>query len=218
MVFANSSGVDEVRKGIPKSRELFEALNEDVLQKVKKTKLPFYVYDETLQIGPDFATRFTTAIQSVFSKGFDKIITVGNDTPHLTVDTLWRAYQNLNEGKTVVGPSLDGGVYLLGFQKNRFDAKQFRSLPWQKRNLFTELFKSFLRRGMLHQLPRLADIDSSEDLQPIIDSEHEISTSLTSILLRAIRKTLRPEKRHSFSILKVYRNSQYNKGSPLFHG
>jgi glycosyltransferase A (GT-A) superfamily protein (DUF2064 family) len=214
LIFANSSGIDEVRKGIPNSKKLFHSLTADILNKVQKTQLPYFICNEELQLGADFGARFTTAIKSVFAKGFDSIITVGNDTPHLTTSTILSAYENLQQGKTVIGPSVDGGVYLLGVHKNRFDASAFRELPWQQRNLFEKIAICFMRRGMLHQLPRLADIDSIKDAKTILDKGTPISSELVFVLIKLLRIKKAAKEYFLNTSHFTYSKSQFNKGSP----
>ncbi len=214
LIFANSHGVDAARKSIPQSGPLFKSLNDEIVAKVKKTGLPYFVYSEELQIGSDFGARFTTAIQSIFSKGFDSVITVGNDTPNLSVATLQRAYENLINGKTVIGPSTDGGIYLLGIHKNRFEPIGFRQLPWQKQQLFQETARFFMRRGMLHQLPRLTDIDSIADIQSVIAHRDFISVALFRLLLSIIRRKQWNSFYHH-NVPKSFEISHpFNKGSP----
>ncbi len=214
LIFANSSALDETRKRIPNSKVLFSSLTADIIKKVKKTELPYFIYDEELQHGSDFGARFTTAIKSVFAKGFDNIITVGNDTPHLTASTILNASNKLKEGRTVIGPSLDGGVYLLGFHKNRFEAAIFRALPWQKRNLFEKIAISFAQRGMLHQLPRLADIDSIKDAKTILDKGTPISSELVFVLIKLLRIKKAAKEYFLNTSHFTYSKSQFNKGSP----
>lgn len=214
LIFANSHGVDAARKHIPQSGQLFKKLNEEIIFKVKRTGLPYFLYSEELQIGSDFGARFTAAIQSIFSKGFDSVITVGNDTPNLTSATILHAYQNLREGKTVIGPSTDGGVYLLGINKNRFEPSSFRELPWQRQHLFQETARFFMRRGMLHQLPRLTDIDSVQDVKTIVNLREPISAELFRLLLIIIeRRQLALAHRYNASIFFEI-NQHFNKGSP----
>ncbi|NKI31180.1 TIGR04282 family arsenosugar biosynthesis glycosyltransferase [Croceivirga thetidis] len=215
LVFANSSLLDESRKGIPHSRQLFDELTDDVLKKVEKTGLPFYLCDERQQIGSDFGTRFTAAIQTTFAKGFDSIITVGNDTPHLTVEMLLQSHKNLMEGKTVIGPSSDGGVYLLGIHKNKFDAQLFRVMPWQQETLFDTLGLHFLRKGILHQLPKLNDLDSTKDIQIILDTKQRLSVALTGLLLRLVRKSRAERTPYLVQTISGFQNPNFNKGSPL---
>lgn len=214
LIFANSHGVDAARKGIPQSHALFKSLNDEIVDKVERTGLSYFLYTEELQIGSDFGARFTAAIQSIFSKGFDSVITIGNDTPNLSSAAILKAYQNLQEGKTVIGPSTDGGIYLLGINKNRFEPAGFCELPWQRQNLFQETARFFMRRGMLHQLPRLTDIDSIEDIKIVINQHRSISTRLFQLLLAIIgRRQLTLAHRYN-SYVFFETNQPFNKGSP----
>jgi glycosyltransferase A (GT-A) superfamily protein (DUF2064 family) len=214
LIFANSAGIESARKNIPQSKALFTFLNTEIISKVKRTGLPYFLYSEELQVGFDFGARFTTAIQAVFSKGFEHIITVGNDTPNLSVATLIRSYESLMQGKTVIGPSTDGGVYLLGIHKNRFDPVSFRELPWQKQNLFQETACLYLKKGMLYQLPRLGDIDNLDDVQVIIDQRETISLSLLHLLLNLTRKKNCAESFDLNYSELYYIERPFNKGSP----
>jgi glycosyltransferase A (GT-A) superfamily protein (DUF2064 family) len=214
LIFANSSDIDEIYKGIPNSKALFSALTNTILKKVKKTELPYFIYDEELQIGADFGERFTTAIQSVFAKGFDTIITVGNDSPNLTVNTLLSAYTSLQQGKTVIGPSMDGGVYLLGLHKESFDAVNFRKLPWQQRNLFEKIAISFMQKGMVHELPRLLDIDAISDIQKIVTTGTLISSVLLLLLHKVLRSPKPKQEYYSNYKYAAYATNNFNKGSP----
>ncbi|MGD1945387.1 MAG: DUF2064 domain-containing protein [Croceivirga sp.] len=214
LIFANSHGVDAARKNIPQSGALFQSLNDDIIAKVRKTGLPYFLYSEELQIGSDFGARFTAAIQSIFLKGYDSVITVGNDTPNLSVSTLQQAHKTLIQGKTVIGPSTDGGIYLLGIHKNCFESIGFRQLPWQERHLFQDTARFFGQMGVLHQLPRLTDIDSIGDIQSVIDFRSFISSALFRLLLELVTKRLsvlvyRDKALESFEI-----SLPFNKGSP----
>ena len=214
LIFANSSLKDELRKGIPHSKALFSALTEDILNKVENTGLPYFIYDEQLQIGTDFGSRFTSAVEAVFNKGFESIITIGNDTPELTSNTILTTFKNLCEGKTVIGPSQDGGVYLLGFHKTHFDAASFRQLPWQTRHLFEKITVSFLQKGMIYRLARLTDIDTVADIKTLINYRCLNSKVLVNLLL----KVLNNSKLNKTPLLQysnsIFIEKPFNKGSP----
>lgn len=216
LIFANSSLKDELRKGIPHSKALFSALTEHILIKVENTGLPYFIYDEQLQIGSDFGSRFTTAVEAVFNRGFESIITIGNDTPELTSNTILSTFRNLCEGKTVIGPSQDGGVYLLGFHQTNFNAASFRELPWQTRNLLKKITRSFLQKGAIQQLPRLTDIDTLADIETLVNLGGLNSKVLVSILLKML-KTPKLNIAYSFRYFNsIITGRTYNKGSPSF--
>jgi len=59
------------------------------------------------------------------------VITIGNDTPILKSHHIVEASRQLESKNVVLGPSLDGGFYLLGIHKTHFNREQFIDLPWQ---------------------------------------------------------------------------------------
>ena len=83
LIFANTAQEDASRKAIRGSKKLFQKLNEQTLKTVRQSKLPFFHLTEEAQEGTTFGERFTNAIKSVYARGYDNVITIGNDTPHL---------------------------------------------------------------------------------------------------------------------------------------
>ncbi|MEX1011817.1 MAG: DUF2064 domain-containing protein, partial [Balneolaceae bacterium] len=66
----------------------------------------------------------------------------------------------------VLGPSQDGGYYLLGL--NRPAADLFREMPWSKDGLLEETVRSAERLGLNPAyLEPLNDIDTEEDLDSL---------------------------------------------------
>ncbi|MFS4418621.1 TIGR04282 family arsenosugar biosynthesis glycosyltransferase [Maribacter sp. 2307ULW6-5] len=215
LIFANSSAVEARRKGIPKSGSLFTALNEDILKKVKKTKLPYVLCTEDAQVGTDFGTRFTSAIASVFARGFERVITVGNDTPHLSTKKLLHVLKNLEQGKTVVGPSTDGGVYVLGFHRDSFEAKSFRALPWQRAVLCDAIIRHFSRWGSPYVLPRLTDIDALRDVRTLLHTVRPLALVLRKLLLALLSQQPPVAEQDARESTRFFQSNLFNKGSPL---
>lgn len=202
-------------KAIAKGEQLFDALTQTTLSKAKKTGLPIFHFTEKEQVGSNFGERFTNAIASVFAQGFDNIITIGNDTPHLRSQHLKRAAYQLSLGKTVIGPSADGGFYLLGLQKTNFDNAAFKNLPWQRFSLFGQISSWLLNESTeLIKLPVLHDLDNEKDLKFVLN----FSRSLTLYIRRLLTGIL-GYKHALFFNVKVFpvlflNRSMYNKGSP----
>ena len=216
LIFANSAKAEGLNKPFPHAAVLFQELNTQIEAKVKQTKLPYFIVSETQQIGNTFGERFTNAIQSVFNKGFDNVITVGNDTPHLKVSHINSAYKKLKTNTLVLGPSQDGGFYLMGISKEQFNAKQFKTLPWQSSKLrqrITNLLS--LKSIKVSLLETLTDIDTFSDAKKITDSFRSISTLIKSILLLIITSA-KAKTTHIFQFLKLNLTAlNYNKGSPF---
>ena len=129
--------------------------------------LPTFFYSENLQIGTNFGERFTNAIESIFNKGFEKVIALGNDCLAVTKNDILNAAELLETIPSVLGPSTDGGVYLLGIQKQAFQKDAFLNIDWQTEYVFEQL--SSLNKN-IKILSTKSDIDTPEDLVTALKS------------------------------------------------
>jgi uncharacterized protein len=66
------------------------------------------------QSGDGLAAGLTSVFAHFSAAGRQRIVAFNSDSPHLPVSVLKRAFQTLNECDVVVGPTHDGGYYLVG--------------------------------------------------------------------------------------------------------
>ena len=214
-MFANSSKKELEHKPIAKGEELFDALTKATLQKAQRTRLSVFHFTEKEQVGANFGERFTNAITSVFEKGFENVITIGNDTPQLTVQHLKKAAEELSQEKTVIGPSSDGGFYLLGLKKSNFDSEVFKNLPWQRFSLFSKLSLWFRRDvSEIVKLPVFQDLDDEKDLKSALHFPRSLTYLVLRIILQILRYTRVFISYRNFHFDLFLSRSLYNKGSP----
>ena len=215
LVFALSAKEELRHKNIFGGDRLFTALTAHTLGEVKKTRLPYYHVTEKEQRGHSFGERFANAIQSLFDLGYDNIITVGNDSPQLRARHLLKAKDYLNAGKNVLGPSNDGGFYLMGIQRLGFDSVTFSLLPWQTRNIYRDTLSYFDKNDVCRATLRpLIDIDSLADISLLSFSTASVSRALRQLLALFIIA----ERAFLFTLQKnipIGLKSCRNKGSPL---
>ncbi len=215
LIFANSSKEEMKHKAIAKDSVLFKKLNQKTLCTVKKAKLPYFVFTEEEQIGHNFGERFTNAIQDIYAMGFDNVITIGNDSPQLTANHLLESAQQLQNNNFVLGPSRDGGFYLMGLHKSHFDKSSFLKLPWQTRELshcISQIIENKNTEVVL--LQTLFDIDDTSDLKKIVNLYHKIGSNLLriiTIILSTQSKDWNPINKQYFTIITA---RLFNKGSP----
>ncbi len=224
LIFANSAETESARKvlgsGCKKGlqQSLFEKLNERTVLTVQKTGLPYLIYTEKEQVGNSFGERFDHAVQDVFSKGYGHVIAIGNDSPELTANQILKANNALKDGKFVLGPSCDGGFYLMGIDRESFLKTDFLKFSWQQKSLYTELI-DFAHDAHLsvEKLCPLADLDGEEDLKKHGMLWAQKLKSLREILLsidfQGCVQNLFPNLRFSAS---HHLQISYNKGSPAF--
>ncbi|MEH1006138.1 DUF2064 domain-containing protein [Winogradskyella sp. ECml5-4] len=215
LIFANSAEKELTSKSISSS-DFFNLLDSDTVKTVKKTNLPYFHFSEKEQIGSSFGERFTNAIEAVFNKGFEHVISLGNDIPHLRANHILKATQNLATSDYVLGPSTDGGFYLMGFKKTHFNKTSFQNLPWQ-----TAKLRQRLNTELQHQnesvsyLEILTDIDDVSDIDSVLESFKTLDFKIKRLLL-ILRKTIKTivTSASVFQYATVF-ESPYNKGSPI---
>ncbi len=216
LIFAHSAAQEFERKPFAKNTVLFEALNKETLTKVKKTGLPYFHFTEKEQFGDTFGERFVNAIQEVYEKGYKNVITIGNDSPQLKTSHLLEANKQLELGKTVLGPTFDGGFYLMGLQKSTFDASLFERLPWQRFGLFNRISQLFENSNSnLFRLPVFEDIDTEKDAVKLLSFFKSISITILDILRALEEKVLSLFRMRIFTYFELFTSLLFNKGSPL---
>ncbi|MEM9143320.1 MAG: DUF2064 domain-containing protein [Bacteroidota bacterium] len=193
LIFAQSP-LEEVKcKQVSKGEALFDRLTRRTLGTVQKTGLPFYHFTEKLQQGRSFEARLSHAARMVFEKGYDNLIIIGNDSPRLGTSHLLDTLGALEMGKTVLGPSADGGFYLMGIHKSVFRSLDFKGLPWQTSQLFKTLWGHLnaLTPNIL-RLETLFDLDNLKDVISFLSRFGTFSKTLLSYLTQIICNPLRP--------------------------
>lgn len=216
LIFALSSHEELKRKKIKNGTQLFNALSEHTLKTVQKTNLPYFLVTEKTQKGNSFGERFTNAIQSIYNKGFEKIIAIGNDSPQLTASHLLDAYDHLKNGKTVIGPSADGGFYLLGLQRDVFYANNFGNLPWQTSKLAHQLKSALIASNNdLILLKALFDIDNLRDLKIISKFSKQLSLYIKKIILSIINPKIKVYGIYFLRLGRFQSIINQNRGSPI---
>lgn len=142
-----------------KNTQIAYSLIQHSRRQIKKTRLPYCEINEEEQVGSSFGERITHAFCSIFEKGFDYIVAVGNDVPRLKAKHIIHSAKQLISGKAevVLGPDRDGGTWLIGFSRSAFEAPAFQRLPWCTGNLLNELTKQ--HKATIQLLETLSDLD-----------------------------------------------------------
>ena len=178
---------------------------------------PVFHYSEEQQIGENFGERFINAIQDIFNHGYQYIITVGNDTPELRTRHIHKALHQLFSGKTVLGPSVDGGFYLLGLEKSKFCADEFLALPWQTSSLRSSVIQLMCQKAVnVYCLQTLIDIDSVNDIQLLTKRTNNILFGIIKYLKLVFGYSLPSENIPHRKPSPIFHFPFYNKGSPAF--
>ena len=74
-----------------------------------------------------------------------------------------------------IGPSADGGYYLIGFNKPSFTQSLFDNIPWSTRSVYKKtLHKANLANLSVYSGKQLNDIDTLKDLKKLFAVDHTV--------------------------------------------
>lgn len=115
------------------------------------------------QEGVSLGDRMAEAMAWGFGEGFQKVVIIGVDSPTLPVAFLLEAFEQLETGHTVLGPTLDGGYYLIGARQSAPDV--FTNIAWGTDGVLTETLNRLNeQRVSCHLLPFWYDVDRPADI------------------------------------------------------
>ena len=120
------------------------------------------------QIDADLGERLTSATQWATEQGYTKILLVGSDSPTLPISYISKALTLLDSRDIVIGPSTDGGYYLIGFSATNIAVTVpfiFEEIAWSTTNVLQQTVTRIQsRKATIGLLPPWYDIDTAEDL------------------------------------------------------
>ncbi|MFT4534112.1 MAG: rSAM/selenodomain-associated transferase 1 [Saprospiraceae bacterium] len=114
-----------------------------------------------LQSEGDLGDKIKYAFSDVFKQS-DKAIIIGSDCAQISADHIQTAINLLENNNVVIGPSLDGGYYLLGIDSHyQF---LFEDIKWSTDSVLEDTKSKALGNGLIvAEIETLSDIDYIED-------------------------------------------------------
>lgn len=112
----------------------------------------------------DLGVRLAAAVETVFSLGAEGVVLVGSDLPQLELADLERALRAVRMGRAALGPSRDGGYWLLGLPRSV--PAVFEGLDWSTDRVLGQTLDRLERAEL--EVVRLAtrfDVDVGRDLE-----------------------------------------------------
>jgi uncharacterized protein len=125
------------------------------------------------QEGQNLGERQARAFAWGFAAGFETVVLRGSDTPDLPGAIILEAVAKLSAGpgRMVVGPSPDGGYYLLGLKAPC--PELFTGLSWSTGAVLADTLSRARELGLeVHLLPSWSDIDTYADLLNFLEQPH----------------------------------------------
>lgn len=120
-------------------------------------------YEKRLQAAEDLGERMKEAFRRAFDDGYEKTVIIGSDCAELTPLIIEQSFRALDDADIVIGPSEDGGYYLLGMTS--FNADVFNNINWSTPAVYDATVSRIKNCNLsMHTLPELNDIDTKQDL------------------------------------------------------
>ena len=127
------------------------------------------------------------ALESAFwqgaAEGYDAVGVLGTDVPTLPPDVIVEAFERLAEADVVLGPSLDGGYYLL--TARRPHAALFREMVWGTAAVAEETCRRCAALGL--RLETVAEWDDVDDPAALARLTRSLETADPTVAPRTRR-------------------------------
>jgi rSAM/selenodomain-associated transferase 1 len=117
--------------------------------------------------GPgSLGTRLVHAFGRSFAAGDRAVVIIGTDAPGVNRHIVAAAFRALRAHDLVLGPSLDGGYYLIGLSSPQ--PGLFRAIPWSTPDVLRVTEARAWELGLnVRLLTRLRDVDTARDARAL---------------------------------------------------
>lgn len=123
----------------------------------------------TPQASGDIGQRMYEAFRKAFGNGAKQVLLMGTDIPNVKKEYFQKAFDALNHHDLILGPSTDGGYWLIGMNQLN---DVFQGISWSTHKVFEQTLTISSRlRLKPYQLNQLTDIDTISDLERIMPEE-----------------------------------------------
>jgi len=113
------------------------------------------------QIEGDLGEKIVAAFNYVLQR-HQKAVIIGSDCPEISPTDIMHALYLLDQNDIVIGPTEDGGYYLMGCKENV--PSLFDSIKWSTSVVFQQTIQRIEEQGFTYsQMKTLSDIDTEED-------------------------------------------------------
>ncbi|MCP4681174.1 MAG: DUF2064 domain-containing protein [Desulfobacterales bacterium] len=130
------------------------------LKKMRQWLGPEYHFSR--QVVGDLGDRMNASFVQTFKDGCNRVVLLGSDIPGIELDHIEKAFEGLDTHDMVIGPSSDGGYWLVGL-KNHVDI--FHDIDWGSSLVLKQTLIIAKELGLnVFKLDTLTDIDTVEDL------------------------------------------------------
>jgi rSAM/selenodomain-associated transferase 1 len=114
----------------------------------------------------DLGSRLQSAIAERLQFGEKKIVLIGSDCPQISKGSILSTFAALNEADVVLGPTEDGGYYLLGLKASH--PVLFQDIPWSSERVLEKTLNVLKIHSLSYiLLETFSDVDTLRDFQRV---------------------------------------------------
>ena len=145
----------------------------------------FPQWQQTPQSDGALGARMANYFSETFAAGAGRVVLIGSDCPDVTPKVISEAYEALTHADVVLGPTFDGGYYLVGMAQKFHDI--FSDITYSTESVLEETLSLAKRNGInCHSLDRLNDIDEIDDLNQYIQQLEDRTSSNDASTMEAV--------------------------------
>jgi rSAM/selenodomain-associated transferase 1 len=127
------------------------------------------------QCGSSLGERLDYLSTEVLSNGWQQAVLMDSDSPTLPVDFVIQAFKQLTGADVVLGPTRDGGYYLIGMKLPQ--PQLLRKVQMSTPHVLTDTLRLAEATGLtVSLLPAWYDVDNITDLYHLIQEINELDT------------------------------------------
>lgn len=127
---------------------------------------------------PDFGDCLLLAVREILGRGHGSAVVLNSDSPTLPTSLLIEAAEMLSQpgDRAVLGPSSDGGYYLLGLKQAH--SHMFEGIAWSTERVAEQTLARAREINLdVHELPVWYDVDDVESLRTLHAELHSPTNS-----------------------------------------
>ena len=157
------------------------SITHDIVDRVEAKRFVYYThfinssdqwenqkFIKTIQTEGGLGKKMKVAFSEVLKK-VEKAIIIGSDCPYITPELINEGFDALAQNDVVIGPTFDGGYYLLGLKK--VVPEIFEQIEFSTENVFKDTVSILDRKGHSYKILRkLQDVDYYDDWKAYLDS------------------------------------------------
>ena len=131
------------------------------------------------QRGDEFGERLYFAVEDLFKFGFEAVCLIDSDSPTVPAENFAEAGELLSthEDRVVLGPSDDGGYYMIGVKKPH--RRLFEQIDWSTETVLNQTIQRAMELELeVKLLPSGYDVDDSASLRRLCNELLTVTTSV----------------------------------------